>query len=179
MSHRVPEFEMFKRMFVTDTTGISIEEFAKRSGLPNIEAFVQYMLQYDWTFERDNVQKAMGAKMPEIMERLAVGDITQRLIEINALKTRAFEEAMKKTFKDAGQAISSYIELEKLERLIMGQSTESIKIEDLDKYMIGVAMIIRRNIPEGPMLDSLIGELSSFSFSDAKRQDFNTPGLQN
>lgn len=166
-------YDSMKILFVTSVVEETPREFSKRSGVADPKDFEQYILAKDWEYERKQFKATYMTKVKNNLRDIQVGDVTQKLLEIQAMKNKAFEEALKKTFKDAGQAMASYIDLEKLERLIMGESTENVRVQDLDKYMMGVALIIRRTIPEGPMLDEVIHSLSTFTFADAKRMDFN------
>ena len=169
------KYDAYRRLFIFDDRMMSLKDFAVAYKINDVNAFVMHASQYDWEFTRQNFRDSVLSKVTFDMVDEESMSVVQKLREIQVLKSKAFEDAMQRVFKDSGQAVQAYIELEKLERTILGHSTDNIKFEDLGKYMAGVAMIIKSTIPEGPILDDIITRLSKFSFSDARKNGFDTP----
>jgi C-terminal processing protease CtpA/Prc len=175
MSSREKLYDGYKRLFLFDQDYLSLPDFVKRYEIPDAQNFIMYAQRNDWMFERDEYRKQSLDRVKMTVADLESMSVLQKLREIEVLKTRAFEQALTKQFRDAGQAISAYTDLEKLQRLMLDKSTENVHIEDLNKYMLGVAMIVKSSVPEGPLLDNLIEQLSNFSFSDARKSNFEMP----
>lgn len=172
MANREQLYDGYKRLFLFDLEFSSLKDFAKKNQILDAQEFIMYAERNDWMFERDEYRKQSLETVKMSVADIEAVSITQKLREIQVLKTKAFQQAITKQFRDAGQAITAYNDLEKLERLLLDKSTENIHIEDLNKYMIGVALIVKQVVPTGAIRDELIDALSKFSFSDARKINF-------
>lgn len=145
-SERRGYYEAYRRLFIHDELRPSLRDFAKKHNMQEIDKFYQYAKRQDWEFERDRYQDTLGKKVSERMLELQSFDQMSKLREIQAMKTKAWEAAINLTFKNAKDAVNSYTELEKLERLIQGQSTENLQVADLTTYMQAVAVVLKEEL---------------------------------
>ena len=153
-------FDAYKLSFIHDETQPSLRDFGKKQGVED-----------DWDYARQKYWAEVGKEVSERMKGMHVHDTTLKLREIQALKNRAWEGAFEADFKTADRAIASFSELEKLERLILGQSTENITIQQLDAYMMQVVKIIKEEVTDVMMLEAVRVRLSQLRLGDSSSAD--------
>lgn len=165
-------FDAYKRQFIMDELMPTLDAFAKKMGIVDRGKFVSYARRRDWEFDRQKYMEELNDVVRQRMLNMQSYDITQKLREIQAMKSRAWDGAMNEAFKTADSAISSYERLEKLERLLMGQSTENLTIGDLDNYMVFVAKILREELEaENPeAFERVRSRLSALTLDEARKQ---------
>ena len=163
-------YEAYKRLFIHDDAKPSLKQFAEKHQIQDVQAFVQYGRRADWEFDRDVYQDNLSNKVRDRMMEMQSFDQLSKLREIQAMKTNAWEAAIKLTFKHAKDAINSYTELEKLERLILGQSTENISMQDITVYMEAVVSVLIQELQlEAPVpLMRIQTRLEQLTFGNMK-----------
>lgn len=159
-------YDAYKLRFIHDESRPTLSQFAKKHGIEETHKFQAYAKQQQWEILRDRYWAEVAEDVKERMKGLQVHDATQKLREIQALKARAWEEAFNVEFKTADKAISSYTELEKLERLILGQSTDNITVQQLDAYLLRVVTVIKEEVTDVAALTRIRERLSKLTLGD-------------
>lgn len=148
-------FDAYKLLFIHDDSNLDLKAFARKQGVSDVDALYRYAKQQDWEYLRTMYQTELAANVRERMMVLQTNNHTQKLMEIQGLKAKSWQGAMSTEFKSSDRAVASFVELEKLERLILGQSTESINIQDFQQYMLGVVQVLKEEISDQHLLGIL------------------------
>src|SRR6476469_300167 len=139
-------YNAYKLMFIHDESRPSLMDFGKAQGLDDIQAFIRFAKREDWEFFRDKYWLEVAQRVHDNMIGLQVHDNTLKLRQIQAMKAKSWDGVFQTEFKSARDAVASYVDLEKLERLILGESTENVSVAQMENYMLKVVRIIKEEV---------------------------------
>lgn len=140
--------------------GISYSTASKRSALENWEAERQLHWQ--------KVERAATEQVAELQVGVTARDVAQKLSHIQAMKMNALKYAggfdgQEVAYEKPHEAVAAYERLEKLERLILGESTEHIKVDDARAFARDVLAIVRRRVTDLDLLELIAGDVAALS----------------
>jgi hypothetical protein len=123
--------------FIADPSKPTLQNFCRTKKIA-YQTAKKYSSREKWIEERNQHWGSVTKKAIPLLEGAQVvvsaRDTAQKLYEIQKMKQSAFEQAgggnTPAVYEKASEAVASYERLEKLERLILGESTENIRIED-------------------------------------------------
>lgn len=150
MATRV-DWEAMRTAFITDPTKPTLRDFCVTHDLPYGTAKNRSSRE-DWLTERDRHWGKVTEKVTESMTDLQVTvtarDVAQKLAHIHAMKMNALKfaggvDGQEVAYEKPHEAVAAYERLEKLERLILGESTEHIRVDDARQMVSAVIQIIR------------------------------------
>lgn len=121
--------------------------YAKQHDLDE-EAFVRFAVARNWTKERDNFWKTVNIKVADRQSDIISYEITDRIKQIRDMKDVAFAAALDGNYErlGSGDAVRSYVELEKLERLILDKTTQKFEVDTGKQMVIELLRIIRDEV---------------------------------
>lgn len=148
--------------------GISYSTASKRSAAENWEAERQAHWQ--------KVERAATEQVAELQVGVTARDVAQKLSHIQAMKMNALKyaggiEGQEVAYEKPHEAVAAYERLEKLERLILGESTEIIKVDDARQMVSAVIQIIREEVRDGDTAARIAARLAALGDAGAGGAD--------
>ncbi|GGO19552.1 hypothetical protein [Deinococcus humi] len=124
----------------------------------------------DWEAERQThwqkVERAATEQVAEMQVGVTARDVAQKLSQIQAMKMNALKYAggldgADVAYEKPHEAVAAYERLEKLERLILGESTEHIRVDDARQMVSAVIQVIRDEVRDHDTLERITARLIS------------------
>ena len=173
------EWDALRLAFITDprkptlanfcgTKGISLSTVKKRSAR---ERWLELRNQH-W----NQVERAAMTQVASTQVAVTARDTAQKLAEIRAMKATALKFAggtdeHEVAYEKPHEAVAAYERLEKLERLILGESTEIIKVDDARQMVSAVIQIIREEVRDGDAAARIAARLAALGDAGAGGAD--------
>jgi hypothetical protein len=139
-----------QQQFITDPTRPTLENFCRNLGLSLSTAKKRSATQ-NWMELREEHWNHVGTKTSEKLQDLQATiqarDIASQLDHLSKAKNHALQFAYgdtAKPYEDPGAAILAIDRITKLERLLLGESTENIKVDDMRAGVSRLVESIRR-----------------------------------
>jgi len=171
--------------FITDASQPSLREYAGRIGIK--EKTVQNVASREkWLALREahweKVGERAGEKITDLQSTVMARDTSQQLAQIQAMKLNALKyaggvEGKSAAYEKPHEAVAAYERLVKLERLILGESTEHIKIDDARAFARDVLTIVREEVLDHDVLDRIAQRLQSLAVSGQRDVGNALPAL--
>lgn len=166
-----PDWPALKLAFVTDPNKPSVRDFAGKIGIK--EKTVQNRASVEkWLQDREehweSVGKKSGEKIADLQATVVARDTSQQLAAIAAMKATALKYAggtpdTEVVYDKPHEAVAAYERLVKLERLILGESTEHIKVDDARAFARDLLIIIREEVTDSDTLERIIQRATALS----------------
>lgn len=108
-----------------------------------------------WETERQlhwqKVETKASEQISDLQATVVARDTSQQLMAIGAMKQNALKfaggiEGHEVAYEKPHEAVAAYERLVKLERLILGESTEHIKVDDARQMVDAVIQVIREEV---------------------------------
>jgi hypothetical protein len=163
-----PDWASLKLAFITDPNKPSIREFSGKIGIKEKTLYNRASAER-WLPDREEhwerVGKKSGEKIADLQATVTARDIGQQLAGIRAMKETALKFAVSTdengvVYEKPHEAVVAYERLVKLERLILGESTEHIKVDDARQTVLEMMQIIREEVADHDVLTRLAGRFA-------------------
>lgn len=163
-----PDWPALKLAFITDPSRPTLREYAGKIGitektLQNRASAEKWLPDREEHWER--VGKKSGEKIADLQAVVVARDTSQQLAAIQAMKQTALIYAggtpdYEVIYEKPHDAVAAYERLVKLERLILGESTEHIKVDDARQTVVEMMQIIREEVADHDVLTRLAGRFA-------------------
>lgn len=171
MAERI-DWPAMRLNFITDPSRPTIREWAGKQGIAVKTAQNRASLER-WQEDREAHWESVGKKATERVADLQAGvvasDMAQRLVEIRRMQGAALRAAGGDAddaavfYEKPHEAVAAYERLVKLERLLMGESTEHIKVDDARAFARDVLLIVREEVLDRDTLERIAARLAALS----------------
>lgn len=140
--------------FITDPAKPKLRDFCVTRQIPYGTA-KNYSSREKWMTLRDQHWETVTATAAPVVAGLQAvvqaRDVAQKLSQIQAMKLTALKyaggtEDHEVVYEKPHEAVAAYERLEKLERLLIGESTEHIQVSDARAYVRDVLAIVREEV---------------------------------
>jgi len=164
--------------FITDPTKPRLRDFCVTRGIPYGTA-KNYSSREKWMTLRDQHWETVTEKAaPVIADLQAVvqaRDTATQLTAIAAMKATALKYAggsdeYPVAYEKPHEAVAAYERLVKLERLILGESTEHIKVDDARAFARDVLTIVREEVSSQDDLERIAARVTALSVGAGPHQ---------
>jgi hypothetical protein len=147
MPKKSADWDALREAFVVDPECPTVREFAQRLGL--VVRTAQNRASYeDWVGKREAYRAKIGNKTHEILAarraETQADDYTKLLEQIGLGRDKALKKVLEGDYDNSGEAVLAVDRLTKLERLLLGESTENIKVDDMRAGVSRLVESIRR-----------------------------------
>lgn len=162
------DWEALKRSFIHDPRRPSIRDFGRENSITE-KTLANRASRENWRALRDEywetVEEKSQGKLADLQATHVAMDTAQRLVEIRkmqeaALRVAGGTDGAYAVYENAGQAVSAYEKLIKLERLLTEQSTEILSVNDGRQIVAQIFQIIREEIRDSATLERIAGRLA-------------------
>ncbi len=163
------DWPALKLAFVTDPNKPSVREYAGKLGikektLQNRAAAERWLPDRDEHWE--HVGKKSGEKIADLQATVQARDVAQQLGQIQAMKAVALkfaagDDETTVVYDKPHEAVAAYERLVKLERLILGDSTEHIEVSDARAFALQLLQIVREEVVDHDVLQRIASRLSA------------------
>jgi len=128
----------------------------------------------------DEVTRRAGPALLDLQATIQARDVAQKLTQIQAMKQNALKyaggiEGQDVAYDKPHEAVAAYDRLEKLERLILGESTEHVQVTDARAYVREVLAIVREEVAAHDILERIAQRVTGLSLG--QRPDSGAAGL--
>lgn len=185
MTDGKPDWANLRLAFITDPAKPTPGEFAGKIGIK--EKTVQNRASAEkWLTDREahweQVGKLAGEKVADLQATVVARDTSQQLAAIAAMKHNALKfaggvEGREVVYEKPHEAVAAYERLVKLERLILGDSTEHIKVDDARGFARDVLAIVRRRVTDPDVLELIAGDVAALSVGGGPSIGTDRPAL--
>ncbi len=157
--------------FITDPHKPALRDFCVTRNLPYGTA-KNHSSRDKWMTLRDQYWESVTKKAAPVIEDLqatvVARDTGQALAAIAAMKATALKfaggtEGHPVVYEKPHEAVAAYERLVKLERLILGESTEHIKVDDARAFARDLLVIVREEVTDRDVLERIAGRIASLS----------------
>lgn len=156
-----------KLEFITDPQKPSPSEFAVSHRIPRGTMWNRSGRE-QWTELRESHWASVSQKaapvIQDIQAVILARDVASKLSWISELKDMGLELARHITVQNSnagyGEIITALERLEKLERLILGESTENVRVDDARAFAREVLLIVREEVMELATLERIASRVS-------------------
>ena len=163
------DWEAMRLQFIIDPEQPNLKQFCGKHDLSYSTASKRSS-QEDWENLRQlhwaKVQTKATEHIADFQATVAARDTSQKLSEIQAMKAVALKyaggtEGYSVAYEKPADAVAAYERLEKLERLILGESTEHVKVDDAREFARQVLTIVREEVMDRDTLERIAARLTS------------------
>ncbi|MDV6376235.1 hypothetical protein [Deinococcus arenicola] len=107
-------------------------------------------------------------QVADLQATVVARDVVQKLSQIQAMKMNALKyagglEGQEVAYEKPHEAVAAYERLEKLERLILGESTEHIKVDDARAFARDLLLIIREEVRDPDTIQRITARATALS----------------
>lgn len=164
--------------FITDPHKETLKQFCGNRGISYSTASKRSAAE-NWEAERQSHWQKVETKATEAITELQVTvtarDVSQKLAQIHAMKMNALKYAggidgQEVAYEKPHEAVAAYERLEKLERLILGESTEHIKVDDARAFARDVLTIVREEVSSQDDLERIAARVTALSVGAGSHQ---------
>ena len=157
------DWDKVRRMFIEDATKPALSDFCVTHQIPYGTA-KNYSSREKWLPQRDqhweSVTRRAAPAILDLQAAVTARDVGQKLAQIQAMKQNALKYAggldgQDVAYEKPHEAVAAYERLEKLERLILGESTEHIQVTDARAYVREVLAIVREEVGQHDILERI------------------------
>lgn len=155
--------------FIHDPEKATLKQFCGKRGIAYSTASKRSARE-NWEADRQAHWQKVEAKATEQVADLQVTaiarDTAQKLTHIQAMKMNALKyaggiEGQDVAYEKPHEAVAAYERLEKLERLVLGESTENIKVDDARQMVLAVIQVIREEVKDRDTAERISARLVS------------------
>lgn len=164
-------WEALRLDFVTDPAKPDLKNFCGTRKL-SLSTVKKRSAAEKWMELRNQHWNQIEAEAQQEVQKLQVAtvarDTAQKLTEIRrmkdvALKYAAGDKDNPVAYEKPHEAVAAYERLEKLERLLLGESTEHIRVDDARAYARDVLKIVREEVSSQHDLERIAARVASLS----------------
>jgi len=131
------DWQELKLAFVADPSKPTLREFAVKKNIP-LGTAQNWSAREGWIESREAHWSAIIARAAPVIAEMQVAvmarDVAQTVHHIQKMKLIALEGAgggdLEVSYDKPADAVRAYVELHKLERLELGESTENLRVDD-------------------------------------------------
>ncbi|MDX2004886.1 MAG: hypothetical protein SFU83_06375 [Meiothermus sp.] len=156
-----------QQLFITDPERPTPGKFAGKHGIPP-KTLQNRASREGWLEKRrehwERVGKKTGEKLAELQATIHARDIASQLEYLARIKMRAFDAALTGEYPDPGSAVLAIERITKLERLLLGEATETISLSDMRSAIRKLMEALRRMLGDevlaslGDAFEEALGE---------------------
>ena len=176
------DWDAMREAFIRDAAKPQLNDFCMTWNIPYGTA-KNYSSREKWLPLRDQhwseVTRRAGPAILDLQATVQARDIGQKLTQIQAMKLNALKyaggEGQDVAYEKPHEAVAAYERLEKLERLILGESTEHIQVTDARAYVREVLAIVREEVAAHDVLERIAQRVTGLSLG--QRSDSGAAGL--
>ncbi|GHG37453.1 hypothetical protein GCM10017784_34760 [Deinococcus indicus] len=180
-----PDWPALRLAFITDPSRPTVREYAGKIGIKE-KTLQNRVSEGKWLQDRDehweHVGKKSGEKIADLQAVVVARDTSQQLAAIASMKATALRFAggsddHEVVYEKPHEAVAAYERLVKLERLILGESTEHIKVDDARQMVAAVIQIIREEVRDGDTATRIAARLAALGDAGAGGADTQRAAL--
>lgn len=155
------DWEYFEWLYVTGDDRVTLEELSKRPGAPSFDTLKKYSSAESWTAKRTAYRHKLSTETRKASLEDDVSIRTRQLDIAKVMQRKGLEiltklETKVGTFNDARQMITDGV---KLERLILGESTENMTVSAGRAYLEAIFIIVREEVNDVDTLTRIAGRV--------------------
>ena len=163
------DWEALRQAFITDPARPNLIDFGVTHGIKH-GTLKNRSSREKWMTLRDRhwaqVTQQAAPVIAEMQVAVTARDTAQKLAQIQAMKMTALKyaggiEGQDVAYEKPHEAVAAYERLEKLERLILGESTEIIKVEDARQMVLAVIQVVREEVRDGDTAERIAARLAN------------------
>lgn len=169
MARRQADWEALRLQFITDPSKPTLENFCGTHEL-SLSTGKKRSATEKWMELRNQhwnqVELKATDRIADYQSVTAARDTAQQISHIQAMKQNALKyagglEGQGVAYEKPHEAVAAYERLVKLERLILGESTEHIKVDDARQMVAAVIQILKEEVSDTDALARIATRLSS------------------
>ena len=165
------DWEAMRLAFIIDPNKPTLENFCGTQGL-SLSTAKKRSAADKWMDLRNQhwnqVELKATTQVADLQATVVARDMAQKLSQIQAMKMTALKyaggtEDHAVAYEKPHEAVAAYERLEKLERLLIGESTEHIQVSDARAYARDVLTIVREEVMQVDILERIAARVTALS----------------